>query len=224
MAVQAARKSLYAAAYPGEYQTQADWASSAIAAMKCSLPHAALGRSIDPLHLLAAHRHAWQIANLDELDPLHTVLSIKNPLNRALKAFELEEAFSPARLGELAIEAVEKVQPDGHKPMTALAFYLALRGKPATPIHVLETLSRPLSRWLNDEKTFAPVWKSQKKIIEEVVLSLPSDADRDDFAKLVVPMMKDFRVAETKPALEHFLKLWHALRLNERTYWGPSAG
>lgn len=69
LAVHAARVSLFAAAHPTLPLQAVDWSTSALLALRSSLPQVAQGRPPNPALVLAVHRQAWETSRLDADNP-----------------------------------------------------------------------------------------------------------------------------------------------------------
>lgn len=222
LAVHAARETLYGIAQPGLNPMRVDWGTSAILAVRHGLPHVALGKAPDPMHFLAAHRHAWQLANLDTLNPLHVLLKEGDPLERCLNAFDIMDCLDPTKAGELILEAVEKAPSTAVGALNALAFYLALRNRKNIAPYIMEALASPLDAWLKVKGSHLAVYDRPAAAIERAAKNAElSGTSTERFKEHLGVMFHAFTEAETisksdgDAEAEHFARLWKRLNLGE---------
>jgi MoxR-like ATPase len=90
LAVHASRIALQQAAQPrnAKEPVEVDTETSVWTAVQHSQPSIAQTGRLDRHGLRAAHRHAWQLVGLDENDPWKSLLTIKDPVKRFIKAVE----------------------------------------------------------------------------------------------------------------------------------------
>ncbi len=98
---------------------------SALLALTHSLPHrAGEGRPPDRVKLLAAHREAWKVSDLEADDPRRLLLMEPDPLRRALWAARVESLPGPD-FSTVVADALAALPPGGRH---ALAFELFTSG------------------------------------------------------------------------------------------------
>jgi len=218
LAVHAARQVLYQQAHPDFSVYRIDWATSAITALRFSLPHIALGEAPDEFALLAAHKHAWKLADLDAENALHDLLSISDPVERCLRAFEISDRLGPAQLGDMVIEAVEKAPGEGEQKANALAFYLAMRRIPDIPLYVFEALAGPLEAWLSSIGEDAKHRSSTVRILQDApdALKSASEEARLTFKGHLAALLNGvWDESDLQSAADQLARLWDALGLAE---------
>jgi MoxR-like ATPase len=81
----------------------ADLGDSAWLALINSMPQRATGHSVREVQLLAAHREAWSMLDLESTDPRRLLLAEADPLRRAMRA---------ARFAELSREDLSRLTAD----------------------------------------------------------------------------------------------------------------
>ena len=154
LAVQAARVCLQRRTAPDD--PAPEWAESALLALRHSLPQLAQTGSLDQALLLAAHRQAWQVANLDKNDPWHELLQVGDPLERLIRSLRYGVRIANLDLGQLILEAVAAQSSEAHRVAVALAAYLSVHQNRSIPGTVVETLAREIQRVIQPrEKTEA---------------------------------------------------------------------
>lgn len=144
LSVQAARIALYRSAFPHLPSQLTDWRTSALIALQNSLPQTGEGRKPDPALILAAHRHAWQVSELDNENPWRILFQIQNPFERCLKAVEMDAHIDDGQLSELILDGLGSEHDKGARVSAALAIYLALHHKRDLRATVYETLAQEL--------------------------------------------------------------------------------
>jgi MoxR-like ATPase len=89
---------------------QSDLSESAWLALSCSLPQRATGRTVNDLQLLAAHREAWSMVDLEVDDPRRLLHAEADPLRRAARAMRIAE-LSREDLSGLIADSLAGLQP-----------------------------------------------------------------------------------------------------------------
>ena len=126
LAVHAARMSLYQIAHPNVPPQVVDWNTSALLALQNSLPQVAQGKKPDPVTLLAAHRHAWEVSRLDADNPWRTLLQIKDPIERCITAINMGEKIEDEYLSQLILDGLSSAEDEVTRITVALPIYVAL--------------------------------------------------------------------------------------------------
>jgi MoxR-like ATPase len=93
---------------------------SALLAVTHSLPQKAQGIRVDQMKLVAAHREAWNAAQISEDDPARAVFHESDPLRRAIKA-SLAPSLSREDFSSIVADALAALPAGGRH---ALAFQL----------------------------------------------------------------------------------------------------
>lgn len=148
LAVHAAR--LTAASQPPNRRKpeEPDWATSAILAISNSLPQVAQGRHVDPAVILAAHRQAWEVANLDTGNPWRKLLQIKDPQERCVRALQMNGQIDDDRLSDLILDALSNQPDDTARTIFSLVVYAAVHGTREIRATVYESMARYLQKVL----------------------------------------------------------------------------
>jgi hypothetical protein len=92
-------------------------------AVRNALPQPAQGIVVPPLKLLAAHRDAWRLANINPNDPLNAILCAATPIERF----------------RLAVEAPNLPKGDFSRVVADVLAQLPLGGREAAIVHLFET-------------------------------------------------------------------------------------
>jgi len=148
LAVHAARTTAADLAGKNENQEVPSWSGSAILAITNSLPQIAQGRPIDQALILAAHRHAWEVANLDTEDPFRSLLQIKDPETRCVVALRMGSQIDDDRLSDLILDALANQPDDTARSIFSLVVYAAVHESREIRATVYETMSRYLQKIL----------------------------------------------------------------------------
>lgn len=144
MAVHAARCALYQEAHPELPYQGIDWNDSALMALNHSLPQIAEGIMLDPVTLLAAHRQAWEISQIDTENPWRQLLQISDPLERCIVAIEMGDKIKDEDLSQLLLDSISAQQDDEFRLVYELIFYLSTHEKRDLRATVVETLAKDL--------------------------------------------------------------------------------
>lgn len=148
LAIHAARMTAASQPTRGRKPVEPDWATSAILAISNSLPQVAQGRQVDPAVILAAHRQAWEVANLDAADPWRKLLQIKDPQDRCVKALQMNEQIDDDRLSDLILDALSNLPDDTARTIFSLVVYAAVQRTREIRATVYETMARYLQKIL----------------------------------------------------------------------------
>jgi MoxR-like ATPase len=215
LAVHAARTALAESAFPEFQSGLVDWKTSAILALRNSLPQVAQGVTPDPAVVLAAHRHAWDLALLDEENPWRTLLQIKDPMERCMSAIEMGPKVNDEYMSQLVVDALGAEENVALRRAAALPIYVATHRSRKLRATVFETLAQELRPALNpgsrahDPDSYAGArYRQLREVCEEIsetgadqtglweryalnlLLTLPPDSYRDVTPKRV---LKTFR-------------------------------
>jgi len=144
LAIHAARMTAASQPARGRKPIEPDWATSAILAISNSLPQVAQGRQVDPAVILAAHRQAWEVANLDAADPWRKLLQIKDPQDRCVKALQMNGQIDDDRLSDLILDALSNLPDDTARTIFSFVVYAAVHGTREIRATVYETMARYL--------------------------------------------------------------------------------
>ena len=241
LAVHASRIALQQAAQPrnAKEPVEVDTETSVWTAVQHSQPSIAQTGRLDRHGLRAAHRHAWQLVGLDENDPWKSLLTIKDPVKRFIKAVETPGTLSDDALGQLALDAVAGLPDKAKRTAFALAAYLRLsehHTPQAMVIETLATLVRPVLQPGN--RTIAtqtaalqpapgmPVLTTREQLeYRNAVAAMTSGLATQDAASdprrsnfrinLLEALLPDgYVITSPKTTVEYFDHLWDALSLD----------
>jgi MoxR-like ATPase len=101
---------------------------SALLAVMHSLPQKAQGNRVDPVKLLAAHREAWNAAQIPEEDPSRAVFHESDPLRRVMKA-SLAPSLSQEEFSSIVADALAALPAGGRQALAFLLFESAAAGR-----------------------------------------------------------------------------------------------
>jgi MoxR-like ATPase len=90
--------------------TNAELGDSAWLALINSVPQRATGHTVSEVQLLAAHREAWSMLDLESTDPRRLLLAEVDPLRRAMRAARFEE-LSREDLSRLIADCLADLEP-----------------------------------------------------------------------------------------------------------------
>jgi MoxR-like ATPase len=144
LAVHAARLTLYEAAFPNGCAELADWNTSALLAVRNSLPQTAQGRHLDSALILGAHRQAWELSRLDDENPWRQLLVIRDPLERCLKGLAMGSRVNDDYASQLILDALGAQPDDSTRKSVALALYCATHRQRNLRATVFETLAQEI--------------------------------------------------------------------------------
>jgi MoxR-like ATPase len=94
---------------------------SALLAVMHSLPQKAQGIRFDQVKLLAAHREAWNAAQIPEDDPSRAVFHEPDPLRRVMKA-SVAPSLSQEDFSSIVADALAALPPGGRQALAFLLF------------------------------------------------------------------------------------------------------
>jgi MoxR-like ATPase len=94
---------------------------SAFLALSASLPHPAYGVQPKQLAVHAAHREAWRLAGVDGDDALRLLFATRSPLQRALRATQIE-GLSRADVSGIVADALAELPPGGRHVLATEIF------------------------------------------------------------------------------------------------------
>jgi MoxR-like ATPase len=221
LAIQAARVAIarHAEVAAGSAASQAypDWNTSALLALQNGVPQIAQGRKVDPVQLLAAHRHAWKTSHLGDDDPWRELIGIRDPLERCLAAIRKGPAIDDDRISDLAIEAVS-TRPEGPERTTAaLALYAVLhraRNLRATAIETLvqeaRTALTPGRREVSPGGCARTTYTQARKLARALRAEAGPDRERDRFAANLIESLipGGFPGTTPKKVVDRFKEIW----------------
>ena len=101
---------------------------SALLAVTHSLPQKAQGIRVDQVKLLAAHREAWNAAQIPEDDPSRAVFHESDPLRRVVKA-SLARSLSQADFSSIVADALATLPIGGRHALAFRLFESASSGR-----------------------------------------------------------------------------------------------
>ena len=101
---------------------------SALLAVTHSLPQKAQGIRVDPVKLLAAHREAWNAAQISEDDPSRAVFHESDPLRRVIKA-SLAHSLSQEDFSSIVADALAALPTGGRHALAFRLFESASAGR-----------------------------------------------------------------------------------------------
>jgi hypothetical protein len=130
----------------GEKSPRPEWQESLFLALVHGHPGLASG-PVDRGALLAKHRQAWNIAGLNEDDPLKELLKIADPVERAAVASKTGFPLTETDLSSVILEAVAR-PTEAQRAAISLVLYLSLRPSKRIAATAAETLANQLSRVL----------------------------------------------------------------------------
>jgi MoxR-like ATPase len=148
LAVHAARMALYKFAQPEISPQRIDWKTSALVALQNSLPQVVSDVKPDRAALLAAHRQAWELSQLDSDNPWHTLLQIKDPLDRCVAATQMGERVKDDDLSKLVSDALAAQTEPSCRTAIALAIYAAVHRTRNLHATVFETMAQDIRKVL----------------------------------------------------------------------------
>jgi hypothetical protein len=99
----------------------ADLAESALTALLHSIPERAVGRPVNTVKVLAAHREAWKAASIGRLDPRHTVMLERDPVKRVFLAAQVE-ALSSMDFSVIVADALAALALGGRHALACALF------------------------------------------------------------------------------------------------------
>ena len=219
LAVHAARTTAAALADKEGGQEVPSWSDSAILAVTNSLPQIAQGRPIDQALILAAHRQAWEVANLDDADPWRTLLQIKEPETRCIVALRMGPEIDDDRLSDLILDALADQPDDTARSIFSLVVYAAVHESREIRATVYETMSRYLQKILRPGVTHlkdGPVTKYAE--IKALIAEFPKTPDgtlclRDRYAANLLNGLfpAAFRQTPPREIYARFKDLWRRI-------------
>lgn len=216
LAIQAARLTAASQPVTGRRFLEPDWATSAILAISNSLPQVAQGREVDRAVILAAHRQAWEVANLDAADPWRELLQIKNPRERCVRALRLHGEIDDDRLSDLILDAISNEPDDNARTVFSLVVYAAVHESRDIRATVYETMSRYLQKVLKTGTRHLSDGPSTKYLaIKSLIENLPRGSDgtvclRDRYAANLLNGLfpEGFKNKSPKQVYETYRTLW----------------
>jgi hypothetical protein len=221
LAVHAARLALYERAFPSLPAYLADWDTSALLALQNSLPDVALGRKPDPVTLLAAHRHAWEVSQLDADNPWRELFAIQDPLDRCIAAIQAGTAIDDDNLSRLVLEALANEPHPGKRRAIALAMYAAVHKTRSLQAAVYETLSQaigdaliPSDQSLYDDDFPRAKYRQVADLCEQLEReSTPATKVRDAYALNLLNSLipEGYGVLTPRKVLDVFQGIWKKL-------------
>ncbi len=199
-----------------------DWEESAHLALLYSLPATVHDGKIPRGDLLALHKQAWELCQLDDDDAWKQVLSTPDPVNRLVLAHGLREKMEDFDLGKVILEAVSSQEAGGQRTAVALAAYLAFSRERDIPATVVETLAKEIERILDPVNTTARTYPKDSAVFSQiarelVTLELKVKAGKADpvFVAYVRNLLYDNPRTDVDPRGIHklFGRLWDRLDL-----------
>lgn len=105
----------------------ADLAVSTLHAVKCSMPHQAMGEDLPTLKVMTAHGEAWELARLAPGHALRWLLLESSPIRRALLA--AQQDLSPGDLATIVADCLSELPVGGRHALAAALFERNVAGK-----------------------------------------------------------------------------------------------
>ncbi|MBC8245567.1 MAG: AAA family ATPase [Verrucomicrobia bacterium] len=218
LAIQAARVALQ-----NRTGAEADWNTSALLALRHGIPQLAQAGALDQSVLLAAHRQAWELAELEKNDPWRELLQVGNPWERFILSVQFGDRLSDMDVGRLILDGVASQPTEAHRTAASLLAYLAVHQNRNIPGTVVETLSRDIQRILkprDDETTIFSGRAGAARVVGQLCASLPmarNNIDKQRVAytqNLLNGLLPDGYSGTTPAEIERFFTAnWRRLAL-----------
>jgi hypothetical protein len=153
---------------------------SALLAVMHSLPQKAQGIRIDQVKLLAAHREAWNAAQIPEDDPARAVFHESDPLRRVMKA-SLAPSLSQADFSSIVADALATLPAGGRHALAFRLFDSACAGRLVAAIaeqcaefYTLMTVAQEVHESV---KSKSPRHRTWQRIVEMLARLEPEKED-----------------------------------------------
>lgn len=221
LAVQAARAALAEVAGGEVAVRTVDWETSVWLAFLHGSPTLAETGTLDRAVMRAFHRQAWAVCGLAEGDPWRELLTIADPVERALRAVALGLVVTDEQLGQLVVDGVESVAVPAHRDATALALYLAVHRERALPAIAVESLAQRIARVLAPVQRDVTLPTAQAGLAREVgqlEAEGTGNPARDAYVRNLLEALLPDGYAGTSPreVRDRFVRLWDRLQLGLR--------
>jgi MoxR-like ATPase len=218
LAIQAARVALQKRT--GE---EADWNTSALLALRHGIPQLAQTGALDQSVLLAAHRQAWELAELEKNDPWRELLHVGDPWERFILSVQFGDRISDMDIGRLILDGVADQPTEAHRTAACLAAYLAVYQDRNIPGTVVETLAKDIQRVLKPRNDYTRVMSGLAGVAREVgqiCAALPkgrNEAERQSTLytrNLLSGLLPDGFIGTSPAAIREFFQTnWDRLKL-----------
>jgi len=218
LAVHAARMILYDTAFPDSPAGRlADWNTSALLAVRNSLPQTAQGRSPDSTLILGVHRQAWAMTRLDADNPWRQLLGIRDPLERCLQGLAMGNRINDDDASQLVLDALGAQTNTCTRVTLALAVYGTNHRKRNLQATVIETLAREIRAFLPPGPMYSvqpgtiggQIMVSLQYTVKKVLLDKPANIRDRYAANLLRGLMKEFVNTRGGGGPEKLLAFFH---------------
>ncbi len=143
----------------------ADWSASAWTALQHSLPQMAEGSAPEPVKLRTAHLQAWKLMQTSADTAERVLLSIADPVERALEAVRRSKTLPQEVLGNAVINLLSGAAEEAERGARSLAFYLATHTALTLPNTALAALHETLSGILTPRTDYIEVEDHHKEFL-----------------------------------------------------------
>lgn len=199
----------------GKKTSAIGWSASAWTALQHSLPQKAEGVLPEGLKLRTAHLQAWKLMQTSADTAERALLSIADPVERALEAVRRSKVLPPEVLGYAVIKMASDTDDDAERGARLLAFYLASHRSVTLPNTALAAMHGPLSEILTPKTIHIEVEAHQRNFLTgltEEVKKKKKDDERilEHYAMNLTEwvFMKTQRIPDSKRAQKRFRELY----------------
>ena len=201
----------------------ADWNTSALMALRHGIPQIAQTGALDQSALIAAHRQAWELAELDQKDPWRELLQVGDPWERFILSVQFGDKISDLDIGRLILDGVAGQPTEAHRTAASLAAYLAVHQDRNIPGTVVETLAKDIQRVLEPGDQTTQIYSrkaSGPREVGQICAALPkgrNEAERQSTLytrNLLSGLLPDGFIGTSPAAIREFFQTnWDRLKL-----------
>lgn len=142
-----------------------NWSISAWTALQHSLPQMAEGSAPEPIKLRTAHLQAWKLMQTSNDSAERALLTISDPVERAIKAVRCSKTLPPEVLGNTIINLLTGTDDEAERGARCLAFYLASHTRLTLPNTALSAMHEILSGILIPKSSYIKVKDNQRAFL-----------------------------------------------------------
>jgi len=157
-----------------------NWGASAWTALRYSLPHIAEGTAPEPVKIRSAHLQAWKLMQTSNDSAERALLTVSDPVERALKAVRGAKVLPAETLGAAVINLLASTDDMAERGARCLAFYLASHTRLTLPNTALAALHETLSGILTPSSSYIKVQDSQKVFFVEMTETVKSVKNEEE--------------------------------------------
>jgi hypothetical protein len=192
----------------------ADLGDSAWLALINSMPQRATGHSVREVQLLAAHREAWSMLDLESTDPRRLLLAEAEPLRRAMRAARFAE-LSREDLSRLTADCLADLAPGARHALAVELFESGTAGRlsaavaeQSAELYATVAVAQDIHEALASHGLRFATWQA---IVEALARLPPDDPDTVMATNLTAALFAGGELATTAD-VDELLRAWHSAR------------